>query len=103
MFLPLVIHTKPDTKRRDFVAGKWVDVPAEAVYVVHIEAKEPKQMNCRNRKARLVVEASVRNNMELARICIRVGQPEGAHKYLSQARFALKVMSQHTHKLERLP
>lgn len=115
MFPPLVICSKPNAKRRDFICGKWVDVPTEAVYVGSIEAKEPKMIvdtlaiahrnrfQCRNRKSRLVVEASVRNKMALARICLRMGQPEGVHRYLSEARFALKIMAQYSARLERLP
>jgi hypothetical protein len=42
MFPPLVIQSKPNAKRRDFICGKWVDVMPEDVYVVPIEAKELK-------------------------------------------------------------
>lgn len=58
---------------------------------------------CRRRISHLVVEAKVRNCMAMARICLRMGNGSGAHIYLSEARFALKIMAQYTPKLERLP
>lgn len=115
MFPPLVIVSKPNTKRRDFICGKWVDVKPEDVYVGSIEAKEPKMIvdtlaiahrnrfQCRNRQSRLIVEANVHYSIALAKMCFSLGYPEAARKHLAEARFALKIMSQHRAKLERLP
>lgn len=44
MFEPLVIQSKPNAKRRDFICGKWVDVKPEDVYVGSIEAKEQQML-----------------------------------------------------------
>lgn len=101
MFEPLVIISKPNAKRRDFICGKWVDVKPEDVYVGSIEAKETKMFN--QRKQAAMALKRIVTIRKCAETCFRLGYVARGKELVAEAKANIRVLAMYHDKFKPLP